>query len=135
MTAIAGSAAEVVYYTYDEANRAAVAAPENGPAAYYSYDAGGNVVKVVRPGAAVTYFAYDLANRATSIRHVADDDSPICYFDYTYRADGQVTRLDREDGTHIYYEYDGANRLTAQNWHSGGACVYAWNVVTGRTRP
>ena len=52
--------------------------------------------------------------------------SPICYFDYTYRADGQVTRVDREDGAHVYYEYDGNNRLTAQDWYSGGACIYAF---------
>ena len=51
VTAIGGSAAEVVYYTYDERDNVSVAAPEHGPAARTN-TAAARAARIDRPAAA-----------------------------------------------------------------------------------
>lgn len=120
-------------YVYDDLNRPVAETRKHQGAdvvVRYSYDAGGNRIRVENERGAVTEYAYDSMNRVVSIT-----DGEGQTLRYTYDLAGNKIKDTNAKGYSMSYRYDGLNRL-AEVTDPYGAVVtrYAYDANGNMTK-
>jgi RHS repeat-associated protein len=126
-----GTGNAIVTYIYDAVGRLASKDLGNGTSTDYSYDAAGNVTRIVNKamdGSVQSEYDYTYNDQGLA----ATETTPTGTFTYGYDADGQLTSVDVPGGGTIMYQYDGAgNRVAVVD--NGTSTQYATNSLGGYT--
>ena len=105
----------VSYYAYDDAGQLTEVEHRKSDltllvSAEQSYDAAGNITKIVREDDGYTYYNYDGLNQLTEEIQKNSGGTQLYGFVWSYDGAGNRKHQDR-DTTLIYYSYDQANQL------------------------
>ena len=86
----------------------------------YSYDANGNVTKVVLPGGGIITYTYDNDDRVISETHEEKDGDISNRICYTYDHAGNLTSQTDAEGNTTAYGYDLMDREVSWTGPDGG---------------
>lgn len=119
-----GSGEKATTYSYDALGQLVRIVDPDGAATTQSYDAVGNLARIARPDGFVTTMSHDTRHRPTVIE-TRQGATILDRLALSYDRNGNRTRIDRADGSHVEYRYDGLNRVVAELRYRPDASVEA----------